>query len=321
MFRWERITTPIIVGTILLVAAELICVILVGISQHVWERRFARQFPRFAHCSTPLWARFAGIYALLVAGGLAYLLALVVPGEVPAPIRLFVIALPPLLLITRVTPYLLRALRVRLPEESPWHELVAETATKCGVKAGQTYMIRSLIANGVALPTGDVITTTALFELLTPQEVSAILAHEYSHRIDRDANRTTLLYLVLFLLLFLSVLIPFFSNLYAHVEDGSVLWVIVILFAGVILAAWASRMAFAIGSRWREYKCDRFAAEKVGAMELATGLAKLHAFLNQPLEWSPLIRFSTTHPSLKERIAALGVDLDQVLISAGVART
>ncbi|MCB8933757.1 MAG: M48 family metalloprotease [Fimbriimonadaceae bacterium] len=291
--------------------------------QFRWERAFGKRYPRFVHCVPSFGSRLVGVGVLVLVGAIVGLTAPLLPRSIEFLLRLAIVLLIAqiaLLLARRLVIVWARSTRVRLPEDSSWHEVVRSAADASGVEVGRTYVLRSLVANAIAAPTGDVITTTALLELLEPEEVKAVLAHEFSHRIDKDAKKTTGVYFVLSIAVLVLLVVLVGHPAEAYRDASGIFWFPIVLWSGLPIAAWAARILYSIGSRAREFKSDRFAAERVSAESLATGLLKLHAFLNQPLEWSPLMAFTLTHPSVGRRVQAMGVDLDQALASAGLSR-
>jgi Zn-dependent protease with chaperone function len=54
-----------------------------------------------------------------------------------------------------------------------------------------------------------------------------------------------------------------------------------------------------------EFKCDRDAAQIGLGPSLASSLEKINAFLGNPRRWIGLDKYTLTHPSLDERVAAL----------------
>lgn len=277
----------------------LLYVVINLIGQYRWEREFGKRFPRFAHCVASFGSQVVGLAILVAVGVIVGATAFLIPRSIdllPRVVILLIVAQIALLLGRRIAIVWARATQVRLSEESSWHEVVQSAASASGVEVGHTYVLRSLLANAVAAPTGDVITTTALLELLEPDEVRAILAHEFSHRIDKDAKKTTTVYLVLSVAV-LTLLVLFVGRPFgAYFGDPSILWLPIVGWSGLCVAAWTARIMYSIGSRSREFKADRFAAERVSAESLSTGLLKLHAFLNQPLEWEREQRPANTGP-------------------------
>jgi Zn-dependent protease with chaperone function len=157
----------------------------------------------------------------------------------------------------------------------------------------------SMLANAVALPairTSSVLFSNALLDALTPEEVTAILAHEMGH-IEHYTRRR-----LLWMSLTSIALIGFATLALPRLSQGP-MNVLVSLWPLVLLGTLALRM------RWRqehETASDRRAVELCGDPEaLATGLTKLYALGRVPRRWSASVEQRASHPSLARRLAAI----------------
>lgn len=157
----------------------------------------------------------------------------------------------------------------------------------------------SMLANAVALPairTSSVLFSNALLDALTPEEVTAILAHEMGH-IEHYTRRR-----LLWMSLTSIALIGFATLALPRLSQGP-MKLLASLWPLVLLGTLALRM------RWRqehETESDRRAVELCGDPEaLATGLTKLYALGRVPRRWSASVEQRASHPSLARRLAAI----------------
>lgn len=146
--------------------------------------------------------------------------------------------------------------------------------------------------------------TEMLLERLNPNEVAAVLLHEYGHLWERHTILLTLC---------LSTLATWQLTFIAEGRQ----WLIaagitspatmtfthqILLFAGVIL--WMA-LPFTLLSRWCERRADAMARYLGWGDHLASGLIRLSEATEIPLEWPRWIRWFATHPSVQERVQAL----------------
>ena len=157
----------------------------------------------------------------------------------------------------------------------------------------------SMLANAVALPAirkSSVLFSNALLSVLTPAEVTAILAHEMGH-VEHYTRRR-----LLWMSLTSIALIAFATLALPRLSQGP-MNLLVSLWPLVLLGTLALRM------RWRqehETASDRRAVELCGDPEaLASGLTKLYALGRVPRRWSASVEQRASHPSLARRLAAI----------------
>ncbi len=157
----------------------------------------------------------------------------------------------------------------------------------------------SMLANAVALPAirkSSVLFSNALLSVLTPAEVTAILAHEMGHLEHYTRRR------LLWMSLTSIALIAFATLALPRLSQGP-MNLLVSLWPLVLLGTLALRM------RWRqehETASDRRAVELCGDPDaLASGLTKLYALGRVPRRWSASVEQRASHPSLARRLAAI----------------
>jgi heat shock protein HtpX len=161
--------------------------------------------------------------------------------------------------------------------------------------------------------------TEGLLELMTPEEVEGVLAHELSHIKHRDILISSIAATVGAAITSIAQIGYFFGG--SHSDDdegGSPLGALAMLILGP-LAAGIIQMAI---SRTREFAADAGAAKACGTPTgLISGLRKLeawskripmdvnpatsHMFIIKPFSGSSLANLFSTHPSTEDRIAKL----------------
>ncbi len=192
--------------------------------------------------------------------------------------------------------------RVALSFDSPLGRAVEKTIEEFGFQPKRFVMVRSFMPNGFALKDGTVSITSTLRQLLTEQEIQAILAHELSHAKDGDAKR---LHRIRQLFGgFLGACIGF---------EGFLLSSVGIPFGLIVPCCMTAIPTLSLALAWPlarisqklEYKCDADAVRVGLGPQLATGLERLSLSLGAPLHWSRFERHFLTHPSTADRIARI----------------
>lgn len=163
--------------------------------------------------------------------------------------------------------------------------------------------------------------STGLMEMLTPQEVAGVMAHELAHIQNRDTLTMTITATLAGAISMLGNFAFFFGG---NRENNNPLGFIGVLVAMIVapLAAMLVQMAI---SRTREYSADRRGAEICGnPLWLASALQKIagaaqhihnndaernpataHMFIINPLSGERMDNLFSTHPNTDNRIAAL----------------
>lgn len=162
--------------------------------------------------------------------------------------------------------------------------------------------------------------STGLLEMLSTQEIIAVMAHEFAH----IKNHDILLMTVTATLAGAISMIANFSMFFGNRRDGNSLGLIGTI-ALMILAPLAASVVQMTISRTREYAADRLGAELCNQpLWLASALAKIsdaahhienipaennpataHMFIINPLSGKNMDNLFSTHPSTENRIAAL----------------
>jgi heat shock protein HtpX len=210
------------------------------------------------------------------------------------------------------------------------HDMVGRLAAMTGIPKPRVAIIESPVPN--ALATGRnpkhalVAVTTGILQMVTPEELEAVVAHELSHVIHRDMR--------------VMAMASFFATLAAFIvqnglwfgmgggygrrdRDSSNTFVLVLLVSAVVWAV--SFVLIRALSRYREYSADRGSAIITGQPSLlASALVKISGRmeripdqdLRQVAGANALMIFPaasrgsiaelfSTHPSLEHRLAKL----------------
>lgn len=161
--------------------------------------------------------------------------------------------------------------------------------------------------------------TTGLLEMLSPQEVAGVIAHELAHIKNRD---TLLMTITATIAGAISMLANF--AMFSGDNRNNPLGVVGVLLLMVVGPLAAALVQMAI-SRSREYEADRIGAEICGRpLWLASALEKMsiaagqithpaaernpataHMFIINPLHARQMDMLFSTHPALENRIARL----------------
>lgn len=155
--------------------------------------------------------------------------------------------------------------------------------------------------NAFALPSHwhpGVLLSRGLLDALTPEETTAIFAHEVAHLEHFSQRRLVIrdVLLVILVAILLALLFGFgLESLAARaVQVG---WPLLCLFALLFVAS---------RNQAHEHQSDLRAVELVGDPEIViTALTKIHALMRLPRRWSPRGAKHQSHPSLARRIRAI----------------
>ncbi len=151
-----------------------------------------------------------------------------------------------------------------------------------------------------------------LISQMSEDEVLAVLAHEIGHEKKRHVLKMTAVSIALsFLAFWILDLMMGWKALYAAFgfagQSKHALLLILSLVSGP--ATFFLTPAFSAWSRKHEYEADAFAAKATGAAALSSALIRLNRENASNLWPHPLYSFwSYSHPSLRERLAAMGKD-------------
>jgi len=211
--------------------------------------------------------------------------------------------------------------------EKRLYDMVYELAHR----AGLGYMPRLYIidadymnafASGFSQKSAMVAITTALLNRLNEDEVRAVMAHEISHIKHGDIKLTLLISVLANVMLFVvNIGVMFFGG---SRDSGGARAAKIILFALQFILPLITGLLSMFLSRSREYMADAGSVEITGSRQaMANALIKIHngyaagdmedegaefrraAYIFEPKSFSSLF---STHPTLQERLAALGID-------------
>jgi len=204
------------------------------------------------------------------------------------------------------------------------YALVTELADRAGLPPPKIAVIQSAAPNAFATgrspEKGVVAVTTGLLDLLNPDELAGVIAHELAHIQHRDTLTMTIAATIGGAISMLAQFALFFGG----GRNRGVLGFIGVILAA-LLAPIAAMLIQMLVSRSREYVADRTGAEISGApLVLASALQKLsaragrvemataernpasaHLFIVNPLSGARMDNLFSTHPSAENRIAAL----------------
>lgn len=200
-----------------------------------------------------------------------------------------------------VFPWILRARPLRRPDLSARFDEILARARCRRPRIYEAAAPGGRWLNGIAVPSlfrPSVVMTSDLLDELTPQEATAIFAHEIGHLeyfnrkrlVAREATGT------LACLALVAVI--------AWLEPGSDSF-------GIITWLWPLIMVLILlrtlsGSQAREHESDLRAVELMGDSEVvASALTKIHDAMRLPRRWQARTERSQTHPSLARRLRAI----------------
>ncbi len=217
-------------------------------------------------------------------------------------------------------------------EEAPWlHDMIEELARKAGIPKPKVYLapidIPNAFATGRDPKHAAVAVTSGILNILSPDELKGVLAHEIAHIKNRDILISSIAATIGGAISMLAEM-AFWSNLFGgndEEEGGGIGNLIgsILLFLLAPLAATIVQMAI---SRTREYAADATGAQICGCpLSLARALEKLemaaqqlapvaareinpgtaHMMIVNPLRGDFIASLFSTHPPTQERIRRL----------------
>jgi heat shock protein HtpX len=206
-----------------------------------------------------------------------------------------------------------------------YYGLVEELARNAGLPMPKVYVIDNPQPNAFATgrnpENAAVAATTGLLQLLSPDEIAGVMAHELAHVKNRDTLVMTMTATIAGAISMLANFAMFFGGNRDRNNPLGVIGVILMVFLAP-LAAMLVQMAI---SRTREYGADRGGAEISGQpLALASALAKISGaahrienptaeanpatapmFIINPLSGKRMDGLFSTHPDPRNRIDAL----------------
>lgn len=208
------------------------------------------------------------------------------------------------------------------------HEIVRNLSLKAKLPMPVLYLIPSGSPNAFATGRNPqhaaVAVTEGILNILTPEELEGVIAHELSHVKNRDILVSTVAATLAGAIMMISNMVRWAALFGGFNRDdredngGGVLGLIVMAILAPI-AAMIIQMAI---SRSREYLADSTGAQITrNPLALASALGKLsvaseripldarpetaHLFITNPLSGRSLLNLFSTHPPLEDRIARL----------------
>jgi heat shock protein HtpX len=159
----------------------------------------------------------------------------------------------------------------------PWlHSMVAELSQKAGIPKPSLYLVHDGTPNAFAFgrtkKSSNIAVHTGLLNVLSRDEVRAVLAHEVAHVRHWDVAVITLASVVPMLLYYLVIL--FGSQAMGPRERRSGFAVLAV-WLGAYLAQFASMLLVRYLSRARESYADAFSAVVTNPRDMRTALAKI----------------------------------------------
>ncbi|MFT4793175.1 MAG: heat shock protein HtpX [Paracoccaceae bacterium] len=216
------------------------------------------------------------------------------------------------------------------------HDIVGQLAQNAGLPMPRVYIINEAQPNAFATgrnpENAAVAATTGLLSTLSREEIAAVMAHELAHVKNRDTLIMTVAATVGGAISMLAQFGMFFGG--GRNREGGGLGIVGVLLAA-ILAPMAAMMIQMLISRTREYSADRLGAQICGnPLWLASALQRLsaphpvmeraernpasaHMFIVNPLSGRGMDSLFATHPSMRNRIAALEDQARQMGATAG----
>ena len=206
-----------------------------------------------------------------------------------------------------------------------FHSMIAELATKAGLPMPRVYVIDEAAPNAFATGRNPehaaVAATTGIMQVLSANELRAVMAHELTHVLHRDILISTISATMAGAISMLANFAVFFGGRDSEGRPANPI-------AGIAVALLAPLAASLIQlaiSRAREFEADRGGAELSGdPRSLASALEKIHAYARgtpllaaernpqtaqmmivNPLSGGGIRGLFATHPPTQERIARL----------------
>lgn len=209
-------------------------------------------------------------------------------------------------------------------------QMVRELTAADGLPMPKLYIMDTPIPNAFATGRSPkhaaVAVTTGIMEILTPQELRAVLGHELGHVKNRDMLVSTIAATVAGAITFIAEMAFWSGALFGGNDDEEGAGNLVGSIAMIILAPIAAMLIQMAVSRSRELLADQHGAKLVGSgYDLASALQKLESFKRQvpPLQPNPrqqatahlmftnmfsargLGELFSTHPSTAKRVERL----------------
>lgn len=214
------------------------------------------------------------------------------------------------------------------PQDAPeLFEIVQRLASRADIPMPRVYVVRGAQPNAFATGRGPghaaVAVTDSIMNLLTPDELEAVLGHELSHVKNRDVLISAVAATLAGAISFMAYMArwSFIFGGFGGRDDRDGDNPIAIL-AGIILAPFAAMLIQLAISRSREYEADASGARLSGKpLALASALRKIEAYVQQaplninpsfahlyiinPLRSGGIANLFRDHPPTEERVRRL----------------
>ncbi|MBF0267867.1 MAG: zinc metalloprotease HtpX [Alphaproteobacteria bacterium] len=217
------------------------------------------------------------------------------------------------------------------PNDAPeLYQIVAQLARNAQLPMPRVYLIDNPQPNAFATgrnpENAAVAATTGLLNLLSPEEIAGVMAHELAHVKNHDTLVMTIAATIAGAVGMLANFAFFFGGSRSSSEEGggSPLGAVGTILAAILAPIAAMLVQMAI-SRSREYEADRegaaicgqplWLAQALGRLEAAAHVipnrdaeanpATAHMFIVNPLSGKGMDNLFSTHPSMDNRIARL----------------
>lgn len=207
-----------------------------------------------------------------------------------------------------------------------FYQMVADLAKRANLPMPKVYIMENPQPNAFATgrnpENAAVAATTGLLNMLSPEEIAGVMAHELAHVKNRDTLIMTITATIAGAISMLANFAFFFGGSSDNRNNplGPISGILI-----MILAPMAAMLVQMLISRTREYEADRIGAEICGQpMWLASALNKMHQgaslidnhtaennpatahmFIVNPLHGRKTDSLFSTHPNMENRIAAL----------------
>ena len=210
------------------------------------------------------------------------------------------------------------------PHELPWlHDMVARLAERAGLPKPRIYVCPEPAPNAFATGRSPrhaaVAITAGMLQNFPEHEIEGVMAHELAHVKHRDVLISTIAAMMAGMIAYAGYMLMFFGG--GDRDRDNPLGGIGAL-AMILLAPIAAALIKAAISRQREFAADSYGGELSGdPLKLAAALARLDAgnqriptttnpafhnmYIVEPLSATGWSSLGSSHPPVKERIAAL----------------
>ncbi|AEH06855.1 zinc metalloprotease HtpX [Methanothermococcus okinawensis] len=206
------------------------------------------------------------------------------------------------------------------------HRIVEKVAKRAGIPKPKVAIVDTPTPNAFATgrdPKHAVVAvTTGILNLLTPQELEGVIAHEISHVRHRDILISSIVAVIAGAIMYLANILQWGMIFGFGRDEEESPWEFIGSILFVILAPIAATIIQLAISRQREFYADEGGAKYSNPIYLANALAKLergvslyplehgnpateHMFIVNPFRGESFMKLFSTHPPTEERIERL----------------